>query len=115
MGRTLRQKLTGLMVLLSVGLPVTIGMGVIVVATGAAVFSLLLASVFLISGPFLSSPENSVGYLMEGIPQRSAVFFGIGCSALTVVAFMGLIILWKAIFGFLRGMINSMTTGENEI
>lgn len=104
MDRGLINKLTKVLGVVSVGLPVTLGLSFIILTCGLLLFFLLLVSIVLISAPITGNQGGPLTFIMTGLPSISLMFFGFGFMCITVIFFLGFILLFKITAEFIREM-----------
>lgn len=97
-----------LIIVLTVGLPVIMGLGMFLLSGLLLLFGALVMAIGVTSAPMVAQIEPSVATLIQGIPPESVFYFGIGITALTLVLFILFILGVKGVILFVVEMLRRM-------
>ena len=106
--RSFLTQLIVLIIVLTVGIPVIIGLGMFLLTGLFILFAVLVMSIGVTSAPFIARIEPSMATLIQGIPPESVFYFGIGITAFTLVLFILFIYGVKHAILFVIEMIRRM-------
>ena len=106
--RSFMTQLIVLIIVLTVGVPVIVGLGMFLLTGLFLLFAALVMAIGVTSAPVVAEIEPSVATLIQGIPPQSVFFFGIGITALTLVLFILFILGVKQVMLFVIEMIRRM-------
>lgn len=97
-----------LIIVLTVGVPVIMGLGMFLLSGLLILFAALVMAIGVTSAPVVAEIEPSVATLIQGIPPESVFYFGIGITALTLIFFILFILGVKHVMMFVIEMIRRM-------
>ncbi len=103
--RSFISQLIVLILVLIVGIPVIIGLSMFLIGGLMFLFGILVMAIGVTSAPVIAGSEPSVAMLIQGIPQNTIFFFGIGILSFTVFLFILYIFGVKHVILFLADMV----------
>lgn len=110
--RSFMTHLIVLIIVLTVGIPVIMGLGMFLVTGLLILFAVLVMAIGVTSAPFIARMEPSIATLIQGIPPESIFYFGIGITAFTLALFILFIFGVKQVILFVIEMIRRMIGSE---
>ena len=110
--RSFLTQLIVLIIVLTVGIPVIMGLGMFLLTGLFILFVVLVMAIGVTSAPFIARIEPSMATLIQGIPPEAVFYFGIGITAFTLVLFILFIFGVKHVILFVIEMIRRMIGAE---
>lgn len=110
--RTFLTQLIVLIIFLIVGIPVITGLGMFLLSGLMLLFVALVMAIGVTSAPVLARIEPTVAVLIQGIPEQSIFYFGIGITAFTLVLFILYIYGVAYVIRFVIEMVRRMLGSE---